>query len=93
MLLHQCGAGDFVMTGKKTDAQVILRALDASPLTQIIEIDQMRRLRQPQIEHGHHALPTRQQLGLVAMSLQEAQSLLKGSRAVIREGGGFHRWK
>jgi hypothetical protein len=30
---------------------------------------------------------------LVAMSLQEAQSLLKGSRAVIREGCGFHRCK
>ena len=56
-----------------------------------VDVDQMRRLRQPERHDRHQALPARQHPAVVGRDLrQHRDRLSERLRRVIAEGGGFH---
>ena len=59
-------------------------------LGDVVQVDQLRRLRQAHVHHRHQALAAGDDLGHVAMLGQQAQRVVERRGPVVAEGGWLH---
>ena len=79
------------IAGERTDTQASCAVLlHPGALGQRIDVDQQRRLRQPEIHCRNKALAAGKEPPLVAMFGLELQGLLKGAGGDVPEGRGLH---
>ena len=55
-----------------------------------VDVDERGRPRQPEVEQGHEALPTREYLGVAAVAREQLDRFVDARRRVIVELGRFH---
>src|SRR5882672_5805867 len=91
LLLKELRPDDLVLGRHRADSQCARLLADALELRDAAEIDQMAGLREAELHHGQQAVTPREQLGVVAEPLQQAQCVGKRRGRVILELARNHR--
>ena len=74
------------------DAELAAVDRDLVQLLDAVDVDEVRRLRQPERHDRHEALPARQHPAVVGRDLrQHRDRFVERLRRVVAKGGGFHR--
>ena len=79
------------LPGHRSDSQATLRSgSDEIELGQTVEIDQYTGPREPKVEQGYEALPTRQEFGVIAVLPHQRQGGIEGIGCYIVERCWLH---
>ena len=84
------GCLHLVVPRQRTDREAALCLLDAIEPGDAVDIDQDGRPDQTEVEHGHEALPAREQLSIRAGPRKGRDGVVDTRCAYVVEGGRFH---
>ena len=86
---HERGAQRIGLAGRGSEPQRPV-GRDARERRDAADVDERRRPRQPQVEHGHETLPAGQHLCVLAELRKRRDRLLDGLDGAIGKGSGLH---
>ena len=90
MLLDERRSGDVSMPAERAHRQPIVDSAQARQTVDPVDVDQVARAGDPQLHHRDEALPSRENLGLLAVLDEQLQRLVHGARCEIFEFRGVH---
>ena len=92
VLLDLGGVLDLDVARQRPHPELAVLEVDEAQLFDRVDVDQRRRLRQPQAHERDQAVPSRQHLGVLAVLLQQGDRLLDRAGPGVLEGGWDHRF-
>ena len=73
------------MAGQRADPDLTVLLADVGELVQVVDVDQVLRVREPELHHRQQAVPARDDAGSRAEPLERCDRALDTGRALVLE--------